>query len=227
MSRKFSSGLKLALIVTLTAALASATATAATAAKVRSLQIESVTIDQDRVVGGNDFSGTVTLNQVATSNVEVIVEDTDLHPDYATVLGNPITILPGSTSATFTGTTTTPAETDRIVVDARLADGSSEVTPFDEFVLVKTAQTDLIEVTKATMSRGGKLTVTAASDNPAAVLTATYNGQTVEGESVGGKFRGELQFAQTTSGIVEVRSDLGGCAQRNPFGASGSQDCIP
>lgn len=227
MSRMFSSSLRIALIVSVAFALASATTTAATAAKVQSLQIESVVLDQDRVVGGDTFTGTVTLNQVATEDVEVIVQSTDTHPDYATVLGNPITILAGSTSATFSGTTTTPAETDRIVIDAILANGTSDVTTFDDFVLVPTAQTDLITVTKATMSKSGKLTVTAVSDNPLAVLSATYNGQVVEGESSGGKFRGELQFAQPTSGIVEVRSDLGGCAQRNPFGSSGSQDCIP
>lgn len=202
-------------------------ATAATAAKVQSLQIESVVIDQDRVVGGDTFTGTVTLNQVPTEDVEVIIRSTDAHPDYATVTDNPLIIPAGSISATFSGTTTTPAETDRIVIDAILGDGSSDVTTFDDFVLVPTAQTDLITVTKATMSKSGKLTVTAVSDNPTAVLSATYNGEVVEGESSGGKFRGELQFAEPTGGIVEVRSDLGGCAQRNPFGSSGSDDCIP
>jgi hypothetical protein len=227
MSSMLSSCVRGALVIGVVLA-AVTSATAATAAQVQSLQIESVVIDQERVVGGDAFSGTVTLNQVAPTDVEVLVRSTDTHPDYAVVDNGGSVIIPqGSTSATFTGTTTTPAETDRIVIDAILADGTSEVTTFGEFVLVPTAQTDLITVTKATMSKSGKLTVVAVSEDPTAVLSATYNGQVVPGESVGGKFRGELQFAQPTSGIVEVRSDLGGCAQRNPFGASGSQDCIP
>jgi hypothetical protein len=231
MSRLFSSGLRLALVTAVALTVASVTAaasmTAASAAKVRSLQIESVVIDQDRVVGGEGFSGTVTLNQVAPTDVQVIAQSTDTHPDYAVVQGNPIVIPAGSSSATFTGTTTTPDETDRIVIDAILADGTSSVDTSDDFVLVPTAQTDLITVTKATMSKSGKLTVSAVSDDPTAVLSATYNGEVVPGESSGGKFRGQLQFDIPTSGIVEVRSDLGGCAQRNPFGSSGSDDCIP
>jgi hypothetical protein len=108
------------------------------------------------------------------------------------------------------GPSTTPAETDRIVVQALLADGSSTVTPAGEFFLVPTAQPDLIAVTKATMSRKGTLTMTAVSENPAAVLSATFNGQEVPGESVSGKFRGQLELGFPTSGEVFVRSNLGG-----------------
>jgi len=207
--------------------LAVTSATAANAAKVRSLQIQSVTVDQSRVVGGDSFSGTVTLNQVATTDVAVVLDVTESRPEYATVNENPLTIPAGSASASFTGTTTTPTETDSIGIQGLLADGSSTVTPSDSFFLVATAQTDLITVTKATMSRSGKLTVTAVSDNPDAVLTATFAGQDVPGESIDGKFRGQLQFSGPTSGEVEVRSDLGGCAKRNPFGSSGSQLCGP
>ena len=228
MSRKLRSYLRPVLIVGVAATLVAGTAVGtATAAKDRSLQIESVTLDQDRVVGGDPFSGTVTLNQPAPTDVQVIIRSTDAHPDYAVVTDNPLTILAGTTSATFTGTTTTPAETDRIVIDAILADGTSSVTTFDDFVLVPTAQTDLIEVTRATMSKSGTLNVTAVSDNPNSVLTVTFNGQEVPGETRDGKFRGQLVLGSPTSGLVEVRSDLGGCAQRNPFGSSGSTDCIP
>jgi hypothetical protein len=227
MSRTFSPYFRRVLAVAAVVGLATVPATTATAAKVRPVEVASVTIDQVKVVGGDNFTGTVTLNQTAPTDVQVIVEDSDAHPDYATVQGNPITVPVGSSSASFTGTTTTPAETDTIVVDARLADGSSTVTPAAEFVLVPTAQTDLIEVTRATMSRKGVLTVTAVSENPAATLTAIYNGQDVPGETVDGKFRGQLDFGTPTSGEVVVRSDLGGCAKRNPFGSSGSEDCIP
>ena len=69
------------------------------------------------------------------------------------------------------------------------------------------------------------LTVTAVSENPDAVLTAEFNGQPVPGETRDGKFRGQLELSRATSGIVVVTSQLGGCAQRNPLGPSGSQFC--
>ena len=94
-----------------------------------------------------------------------------------------------------------------------------------ELIIVPTAQTDLIEITKATMSKSGTLTVPAVSENPDAVLTAEFNGQPVPGESRDGKFRGRLELSQATSGIVVVTSQSGGCAQRNPLGPSGSQFC--
>ena len=226
MSRLFSSGFRIALVVSVAVALASTTATAATEAKVGSVQIESVTIDQDKVVGGDTFSGTVTLNQVAPTDVEVVLSVIADRPEYATLTQDRVIVPAGATSASFTGTTTTPFETDRISVDALLADGTSSSDPsLDSFFLVATADTDLITITKATMSKSGKLTVTAVSDDPTAVLSATFAGQTVEGESVDGKFRGQLQFDGPTAGEVVVRSDLGGCARRNPFGSGGTLTC--
>ena len=67
--------------------------------------------------------------------------------------------------------------------------------------------------------------MTAVSESSAAVLTATFNGQPVPGLSSGGTFKGKLDLGSPSSGIVEVTSDLGGCAQRNPFGSGGTQVC--
>jgi hypothetical protein len=229
MSRMFSSGLRLALVAAVALTLASVTAaasmTAASAAKVRSLEVQSLTIDQDRVVGGNTFTGTVTLNQVAPNDVEVALFVNADRPEYATLTQDRVIVQAGSTSTTFTGTTTTPAETDLVSIQALLADGTSTVTPSDQFFLVATPQTDLITITRATMSKSGKLTVVAVSDDPTAVLTAEFAGQNVPGDSVDGKFRGELQFSGPTAGEVVVRSDLGGCARRNPLGSSGTLTC--
>jgi hypothetical protein len=225
MSRMFSSGLRIALLISVVLALAAATA--ANAAKDRSVQIESVTIDQDKVVGGQGFTGTVTLNQVAPTAVEVVLNVTASRPEHATVTDSPLTIPAGSASATFTGTTTTPTETDLVTIDAALLDGSSTVTPFDEFYLVETEQTDLIEITKATMSKSGTLNVTAISDDPAAVLSATFAGRDVPGETNSGRFRGQLQFPEATTGVVQVESTLGGCARRDPSSSSGTGVCHP
>jgi hypothetical protein len=222
MARLFSSGLRLALVTTVALTVASVTAvasmSAASAAKVRSVQLESVSVDQDKLVGGDGFTGTVALNQVAPSAVAVTLSVDAERPEYATLNATEVTIPAGSTSATFSGTTTTPVETALVTISAALSDGTSTVTPFDQFFLVKT-------VTKATMSKSGKLTVTAVSDNPDAVLSATFAGQNVPGTSTDGKFRGQLQFPGPTSGIVEVRSNLEGCAARNPFSSTGSIPC--
>ncbi len=93
-------------------------------------------------------------------------------------------------------------------VEALLADGSSDVVPSAELIIVPTAQTDLIDITKATMSKSGTLTVTAVSENPDAVLTAEFNGQPVPWQSSDGKFRGQLVLSQATSGIVMVTSQF-------------------
>ncbi len=56
-------------------------------------------------------------------------------------------------------------------------------------------------------------------------MSAEFNGQPVPGTIRDGKFRGQLVLPQATSGIVVGTSQLGGCAQRNPLGPSGSQVC--
>jgi hypothetical protein len=196
----------------------------ATGAKVQPVEVDEVTVSATRVVGGESLSGTVSLNQIAPADTEVFVFPSD-GPPVADVPDNPITIPAGSTSAGFTVTTGVTTVTNRVVLQGLLGDGSSTVTPETEFFIVPTAQTDLIEVTKATISKSGTLSVTAISDNPAAVLSAEFNGQPVPGQSRDGRFRGQLVLPQATSGIVFVRSDLGGCAQRNPLGSSGSQVC--
>lgn len=196
----------------------------ATGAKVRPIEVDEVTVSANRVVGGESLTGTVSLNQVAPVDVQVFVFPSD-GPPVADVPENPLTIPAGSTTTSFTVTTGVSTVTNRVILQGLLADGSSTVTPEAEFFIVPNAQTDLIEVTKATMSKSGTLSVTAVSDNPAAVLSAEFNGEPVPGESRDGRFRGQLVLEQATSGIVFVRSDLGGCAQRNPLGSSGSQVC--
>lgn len=205
-------------------ALVMVTGSSALAAKVVELEVESVTLSTDRVVGGESLTGTVTLNQPAPVDTQVVVVTTVGSPA-AEVPESPVTVLAGETTAGFTVVTAESPGTRRVFVEALLADGSSDVVPSAELIIVPTAQTDLIEITKATMSKSGTLTVTAISENPDAVLTAEFNGQPVPGESRDGKFRGQLVLSQPTSGIVVVTSQFGGCAQRNPLGQSGSQFC--
>jgi hypothetical protein len=212
------------LLVLAAMALVTVTGSAALAAKVRELEVESVMLSTDRVVGGESLTGAVTLNQPAPADTQVVVVTTVGAPA-AEVPESPVTVPAGGTTAAFTVVTASSPGTQLVFVEALLADGSSDVVPSAELVIVPTAQTDLIEITKATMSKSGSLTVTAISENPAAVLTAEFNGQPVPGESRDGRFRGQLVLPQPTSGIVVVTSQFGGCAQRNPLGSSGSQFC--
>jgi hypothetical protein len=212
-------------VVVITAlALVAITGSAAMAAKVRELEVESVTLSTGRVVGGESLTGTVALNQPAPVDIQVVVVTTVGSPA-AEVPESPVTVPAGAITAGFTVVTAPSPGTRLAFVEALLADGSSDVVPSAELVIVPTAQTDLIEITKATMSKTGTLTVTATSENSAAVLTAEFNGQPVPGQSRDGKYRGQLVLPQATSGIVVVTSQFGGCAQRNPLGPSGSQFC--
>lgn len=213
-----------ALVVIAALALVTMTGSAALAAKSLELEVESVTLSTGRVVGGESLTGTVTLNQPAPVDTQVVVVTTVGSPA-AEVPESPVTIPVGATSADFTVVTAPSPGTRLVFVEALLADGSSDVVPNAELIIVPTAQTDLIEITKATMSKTGTLTVTAVSENPAAVLSAEFNNQPVPGQSRDGKFRGQLVLPQATSGIVVVTSQFGGCAQRNPLGPSGSQFC--
>lgn len=213
-----------ALVVIAAFALVTVTGSAASAAKVRELEVQSVTLSTGRVVGGESLSGTVTLNQPAPVDTQVVVV-TSVGSPAAEVPESPVTIPAGGTTAGFTVVTASSPGTRLVFVEALLADGSSDVVPNAQLIIVPTAQTDLIEITKATMSKSGTLSVTAASENPDAVLTAEFNGQPVPGTSRDGKFRGQLVLPQATSGIVVVTSQFGGCAQRNPFGSGGSQFC--
>ena len=181
------------------------------------LEIDSVEVSAFKVVGGDTLSGTVTLNQVATSDVDVFIGNSS-HAEIAAVSPNPVTVAAGATSAGFTVTTATTTITRKVVLQGLLADGSSTVTPEATFYIVPTATTDLITITKANMSRNGTLTITAQSDNPNAVLSATFNDQPVPGQSRNGTLRAKVSLGQPASGIVEVTSDLGGCAQRSAFG---------
>lgn len=224
MSDRVRTTLRQALVVLAALALVTVTESAAVAAKVVELEVESVTLSTGRVVGGESLTGTVTLNQPAPVDTQVVVV-TSVGSPAAEVPESPLTIPAGETTAGFTVVTAQSPGTRRVFVEALLADGSSDVVPSAELIIVPTAQTDLIEITKATMSKSGTLTVTAVSENPDAVLTAEFNGLPVPGETHDGRFRGQLVLSQATSGTVVVTSQFGGCAQRNPLGPSGSQFC--
>ena len=86
---------------------------------------------------------------------------------------------------------------------------------------------DLVEVTRAEVNRSfTKLTVTATTDEPGAVLTAFTGGVELgQLQLKGDRYVGRFTLDGTPINNVEVHSSLGGCAQHAlPFG-SGSTHC--
>jgi hypothetical protein len=78
-----------------------------------------------------------------------------------------------------------------------------------------------VEVTRAEVNRNfTKLTVSATSDEPGAVLTAFAGGVELgQLEQKGDRDIGRFELNGTPVNNVEVHSSLGGCAQRAvPFG---------
>ena len=176
-----------------------------------------------KVVGGNTVTGTVTLNRAPDARIEIFVSDS-LDNDRgghswraapSRSRRRPLPARSPSPPPRWTGTF-------RTALTALKGDGTSTVTPSATLHIVPTAETDLITVVKATLSKSAKLTVVADSDDPSATLTAYLNDDPLGVLSNG---RGTFQLPSVTSGIVQVRSDLGGCGQRSFPNGNGSSPC--
>jgi hypothetical protein len=93
--------LRQALVGLAALALVTVTGSAALAARVGELEVDSVTLSTGRVVGGESLTGTVTLNQPAPVDTQVVVVSTVGSPA-AEVPESPVTLLAGDTTAGFT-----------------------------------------------------------------------------------------------------------------------------
>jgi hypothetical protein len=176
-----------------------------------------------KVVQGESALGTVCLDRVpdAASEVLLLTDNTFA----GTVEPASVVIAPPERCATFTVHTSVTGFTRELnlivtaFLDGETASGVLPIVPFAGY--------DLVEITKADVNRSfTKLTVTATSDEPGAVLTAFAGGVelgplTQKGDRYVGRF--DLNGQPTNN--VEVHSSLGGCAQHAlPFG-SGSTHC--
>lgn len=139
----------------------------------------------------------------------------------ATVEPTSVVIAPPDQCATFTVTTNVTGfdrELNLIVsafANETFADQVLPIIPFAGY--------DLVEVVRADVNRNfTKLTVTATSDEPGAVLTAVSGGVELgQLEPKGDRYVGRFELNGTPINNVEVHSSLGGCAQRAvPFGNS-------
>ncbi len=188
------------------------------------LAVASLTIAPNPVAGGASAQGLVTLNAVPTSAVTVI-----LGTDNSFVIQLPpsVTITPPSRTATFVMGTIPVTGTFTLHVFAAI---NSAVTT--QVYITPTAQTDLITISRADLSPKstspsiGEVRIEASSTNASVTLTADYNG-TVLGtlrNNGGGKFSGTFS-TPGLDGVITVRSNLQGCAQKSTNRPTPSISC--
>ena len=202
------------LIAALLGAAALFSSAAATAAPPGPPVPESITLPT-KIVGGESTVGTVCLDQVADAPVEVgfTSDNTFLVEVQPTA-----TVPAGAECADFTVTSFARfSTTESVVLFAFTADGDLQRVLY----VIPTAGVDLIEITKADVDRNfSRISITATSDEPGAILTAFGSNNVELGvrELHGSRYTGRFDLTQPINS-VEVRSNLGGCAQRAvPFG---------
>lgn len=174
---------------------------------------ESITLPT-KIVGGESTVGTVCLVQVADAPVEVGFTSDNT---FLVEVQPSATVPAGALCADFTVTSFARfPTTESVVLFAFTAAGDLQRVLY----VIPTAGVDLIEVTKADVDRNfSRVSITATSDEPGAVLTAFGNGVELGVlQHRGGRYTGRFDLTQPINS-VEVRSNLGGCAQRAvPFG---------
>jgi hypothetical protein len=179
--------------------------------------VSSVVVQPAKVVQGTTANGTVTLNTAPNGSVTVL-----LSADGQVSVPASVTITAPAKSASFPITTFVLNQTFLIHVSAGISTTEARTT----FYQVPAAQTDIIGIPTATLSRNGDLKVSATSDNSAVTLTAFF-GETELGalrNDGGGKFSGSFKV-NAQDGVVVLRSNLGGCSQRSVNRPTGWQYC--
>jgi hypothetical protein len=170
-----------------------------------------------KVVQGESASGTVCLDRVPDAPTEVLLFTDNSFAGIVEPAS--VVITPPDQCATFTIHTTMTGFTRELnlIVSAFANETfAQQVLPIIPF-----AGYDLVEVTRADVNRNfTKLTVSATSDEPGAVLTAFAGGVELgQLELKGDRYVGRFELNGTPINNVEVHSSLGGCAQRAvPFG---------
>jgi hypothetical protein len=182
-----------------------------------SVAVSSLVVQPAKTVQGNTATGTVTLSGTPSGSVTVF-----LSADGQVSIPASVTITAPATSATFPITTFVLERTFLIHVSAGVSTTEAQTT----FFQVPTAQTDIITIPTATLSKNGDLQVSATSDN-AGVTVRAFFGETQVGvlrNNGGGKFSGSFKV-NAQDGVVTLRSNLGGCSQRSVNRPTGWQYC--
>ena len=172
-----------------------------------------------KVVQGQTAAGTVCLDRVPDAPTEIrLFTDNSFA---GTVEPASVVVTAPDACASFTVVTNVTGFTRELnlIVSAfandTFADAVLPIVPFEGY--------DLVEITRAEVNRSfGRVSITATSDEPGAVLTAFTAGiELGQLEQKGDRYVGRFDLGGMQINNVEVHSSLGGCAQRAvPFGNS-------
>ena len=193
------------------------TSTSAPPPSTTTVAVSRLVVQPAKTVQASTATGTVTLNRAPDASVTVL-----LSADGQVAIPASVTITAPATSATFPITTFALDRTFLIHVSAGISTTEAQTT----FYQVPTAQTDIISIPTATLSKNGDLKVSATSDNPGVTLAAFF-GDTQVGvlrNDGGGKFSGSFKV-NAQDGVVVLRSNVGGCSQRSVNRPTGWQYC--
>ncbi len=174
---------------------------------------ESITLPT-KIVGGESATGTLCLDRVPDTPTEVLLFSDNT---FLVEVQPSVTIAGPDQCADFTVTSFARFPTTESVV---ILGFTPDVQVQRVLFVIPTAGVDLVEVTKADVTKNfSKVSITATSDEPGAILTA-FSGGVELGvlEQKGDRYVGRFDLTQPINN-VEVKSSLGGCAQRAvPFG---------
>jgi hypothetical protein len=185
--------------------------------------VASVAVSPLKVAYDSTATGTVRLSRVPDAPFTVNLHNDSFNSPVVAMNQDSVTITPPASSATFpvTGGNDPFMRTHSVQLEAFTADSGATT----QFYVVPFANTDLIRITSASISKNGDLKVAATTDTPSAILTATFAGTNVPlRNNGGGRWSGQAKVP-VTSDDVTVRSNLGGCFARSPFQASGGHLC--
>jgi hypothetical protein len=169
--------------------------------------IAALTVSPSKIVGGTTATGTVTLSAAPAEPSTVAVWN-----DEGWRLWTPTSVIvsPPAKSASFSVSTRETLGTFAANVGA----GLNDTVAYAKVIVVPTAQTDIITITRAEQPEASnQLKVEASSDNPNVVLSAYDSGGgfvgTLRNEG-SGRYRGSFTVSSRVL-VVEVKSNLGGC----------------
>ena len=174
---------------------------------------ESITLPT-KIVGGESTTGTLCLDRVPDAPAEVLLFSDNT---FLVEVQPSVTIAAPDQCADFTVTSFARFPTTESVV---ILGFTPDVQVQRVLFVIPTAGVDLVEVTKADVNKNfSKVSITATSDEPGAVLTALAGGIELGVlEQKGDRYVGRFDLTRPINN-VEVVSSLGGCAQRAvPFG---------
>jgi hypothetical protein len=174
---------------------------------------ESITLPT-KIVGGDSTTGTLCLDRVPDAPTEVLLFSDNT---FLVEVQPSVTIAAPDQCADFSVTSFARFPTTESVV---ILGFTPDVQVQAVLFVIPTAGVDLIEITKADVNKNfSKVSITATSDEPGAVLTAFSGGNELGVlEQKGDRYVGRFDLTQPINN-VEVVSSLGGCAQRAvPFG---------